>query len=105
MRMRAGFGVVCATLLVAGPALATTVTNQDMKSHTVVVDLGAKESRHDIAAGQSMKFDCPERCGFRDLALGTSRTADNNAQLVIDKDAELHFKGGQGDYLMKDGSR
>lgn len=54
-----------AIVLVAGPALALTVTNKDSKEHTIGLDLGDKESVHKIPAGQSLTFknECDEGCG------------------------------------------
>jgi hypothetical protein len=52
-------------ILVAGPALALTVTNKDSKEHTIGLDMGNKETVHTIPAGQSLTFkkECDEGCG------------------------------------------
>ena len=96
---------VCAFLFIAGPALASvTVSNQDVKSHTLVVNRGTKgESNQDIAAGKSSQLDCPEDCGLRVESSPYSRIAGGNSSLVIDHEGELHFVGGQGDMTMPNG--
>lgn len=49
--------------LFAGTAHAVTVVNKDAQAHTIGIDWGNKESVEKIAAGKSVKFDCPEGCG------------------------------------------
>lgn len=105
MAMKAGLGVLCATFLMASPAFAAvTITNQDSKPHTIVVNYGNKSEQKTVDAGKSIEVDCPQDCGLRDLAFGTSRTAGPNAKMVVDKDAELHFVKGEGDFQMKNGT-
>jgi hypothetical protein len=52
------------SLLMASPAFATSVTNLDIKEHTITVDRGAKESQQKIAAGATAQVDCLGGCGF-----------------------------------------
>lgn len=104
MRTTTACGVLCAALLAASPAFAVTITNQDSKPHTIVINHDQGETRQQIAAGQSATVNCPDNCGFRDLAFGTSRTVGGNAKLVIDKDGELHVAGGKGDFEMPNGT-
>ena len=105
MAMKTGIGALCASIFLATPVFAAvTITNQDSKSHTIVVDRGKSETKQDIAGGKSVQVDCPDKCGFRDEANGYSRVAGGDSKLVIDKDAELHFVGGKGDLTMPNGT-
>ena len=105
MSTKIAAAVICATLLGAGPALAAvTITNNDSKPHTVVIDHGSNSQQQKVEAGKTVTANCPDKCGFRDLAFGTSRLAGGNAKLVIDKDGELHFQGGAGDFVMPNGT-
>lgn len=97
MLLKACVGALGATLLVASPAFAVTIVNQDTNAHTLTIDRGAKETQKDMAPGATLKVDCPDKCGFRDEAYGFSRLADGDARLVIDKNAMLHFANGHGD--------
>ncbi len=104
MRIIMAAGLIGAGVLAASPAFAVTVTNQDSKSHTVAVNDGKSDTTKGLAAGASADFPCPDKCGFRDLAFGTSRVVGGQTKLVIDKDGELHTPGGQGDFQMKNGT-
>lgn len=104
MRLIMAAGVIGAGVLAASPAFAVTVTNQDSKSHTIVVKDGKSDTTKDLAAGASAEFPCPDKCGFRDLAYGTSRLAGGQAKLVIDKDGEVHMAGGHGDFELSNGT-
>ena len=104
MRFMMIAGVLGASVLAASPAFAVTVTNQDSKTHTVVVNDGKSDTTKDLAAGASADFPCPDKCGFRDLAFGTSRLVGGKTKLVIDKDGELHQLGAQGDFEMPNGT-
>lgn len=103
MLLKTSLGALSAVLLAASPAFAVTVTNQDSKTHTVVIDHGPSEQQQDVAAGKSLQVSCPDKCGFRDLAFGTGRLAGGDAKLVIDKAGELHFVGGHGDFGLANG--
>lgn len=48
-----------ALLLMAGSAMAVTVENKSSGEITIGVDHGAKEQVKTIAAGKSVKLDCP----------------------------------------------
>lgn len=85
--------VLAAVAMAASPALATTIVNQDTKEHTLTVDRGKEQKDHKIAAGDSLKVDCPEKCGFRLGTVGYGRQAGNDEKLVIGADGML---GGGG---------
>lgn len=104
MLMKTTALVLCSLALGAGPAFAVTITNQDSKPHTLVINNGSKDKQQVVAPGKTVTASCPDKCGFRDLAFGTSRVAGGKTKLVIDKDGELHFIGGEGDFQMKNGT-
>ena len=104
MRVLLAAGAMGAGLLAASPAFAVTVTNNDSKSHTIVVNDGKSDMTTELKASASADFPCPEKCGFRDLAFGTSRVVGSTAKLVIDKDGEVHAPGGQGDFQLQNGT-
>ena len=79
------------SLLMATPALATSVMNQDTKEHTLTVDRGAKESQQKIAAGATAQIDCPGGCGFTVEGSGYGREPSNDDKLVIKKDGMLDY--------------
>lgn len=81
-----------------------TITNQNSHPHTLTINRGTSETHQDIDGGKSVQVDCPSNCGFHDETNGFSRVAGGNSQLVIDKDAELHFVGGSGDMTMSNGT-
>lgn len=95
MTQSSGFknGLAAGTMLIllATPALAVSVTNQDTKEHTVTVDRGATENTRKLAAGDTLKVDCPERCGFRVVGSGYGRQPGPDGKLVIDGAGMLRF--------------
>ena len=78
-----------AFMMAASPALATTIANQDKKEHTLTVDHGATQDDRKIAAGESVKIDCPERCGFRLRSVGYGQQPANDENLIINTDGML----------------
>ncbi len=104
MRFIMAAAVIGTGVLAASPAFAVTVTNQDSKSHTIVVNDGKTDATKTLAAGASADFACPDKCGFRDLAFGTSRVVGGSAKLMIDKDGEVHVAGGHGDFELNNGT-
>lgn len=104
MRITMAAAIIGAGVLAASPAFAVTVTNQDSKTHTIIVNDGKSDQTKDLAAGASAEFPCPDKCGFRDPAFGTSRVAGGTAKLVIDKDGEVHMAGGHGDFVLGNGT-
>ena len=91
MRITAGLAFVCTIALLATPAFATSITNQDTKEHTIIVDHGAKESQQKIAAGGTAQVDCSEKCGLTVEGSGYGREPTNDDKLIIDKQGMLHF--------------
>jgi hypothetical protein len=75
-------------LVFTGSASAVTVLNKDTKEHTIGIDLGNKEAVEHIAAGKSVKFDCPDGCGvtgpwgFSWMAKGADEIVTNGKNLV-----------------------
>lgn len=53
-----------ALFLMMGSALAVTVENKSSGEITIGVDYGNKEDIKEIAAGKSVKLDCPDGCGI-----------------------------------------
>jgi hypothetical protein len=78
-------------IVLATPVLAVSITNQDTKEHTVTVDRGATESNQKVSAGDTLRVDCPERCGFRVVGSGYGRQPSPDGKLVIDKAGMLRF--------------
>ena len=91
MRNAGTFTLAGILVLLAGPAMAVTITNQDSKEHTLTVDRGAQESQKKIGAGQSVQVDCPEGCGFRVLGSGYGRQPGNDGKLIIDTKGMLQL--------------
>ena len=86
-------GLAAGTMLIvlATPAFAVSITNQDTKEHTVTVDRGTTENNQKVASGDTLRVDCPERCGFRVVGSGYGRQPGPDGKLVIDKAGMLRF--------------
>jgi hypothetical protein len=82
-----------ALVLAASPAWAVTVTNQAKQEHTLTVDLGEKENDLKIAAGASLKLDCPDGCAvrLRSGPAGYDRMAAGGEALVINQGGFLDY--------------
>ncbi|MHB2211471.1 hypothetical protein ACYCO6_34410 [Methylobacterium sp. CM6257] len=78
-------------MVLVTPAFAVSIANQDTKEHTVTVDRGAMESKQKVASGDTLRVDCPERCGFRVVGSGYGRQPGPDGKLVIDKAGMLRF--------------
>ena len=92
--MKLRITALCVTALVlpsAAPAFAVSITNQSAKEHTITVDRGATESTQKISAGDTLKVDCPEGCGFRVVGSGYGRQPGPEGKLAIDKAGMLRF--------------
>jgi len=91
--IKSAAAVFGALMLASGPAWAVTVTNQAKQEHTLTVDLGEKENDHKIAAGASLKVDCPDGCGLRLRSgpVGYDRMADSGDKLVINQNGFLLY--------------
>ncbi|MFD1701754.1 hypothetical protein ACFSCV_01940 [Methylopila henanensis] len=85
--------VVGAGALVAGPALAVTVTNQSDKAHEITVDLGSEEPKTKIDAGKSATVDCPDGCEVRGGPFAYGLAATKGDKIVIGKDGMLAYEG------------
>lgn len=81
--------------LMAGPALAVTVTNQTDKAHEVTADLGATEPKTNIEAGKSAKLDCPEGCEVRAVGLNSYGVMAKSGEKLVIKDGMLGFEGAK----------
>ncbi|KQT56137.1 hypothetical protein ASG52_24380 [Methylobacterium sp. Leaf456] len=71
------------TILVATPALAITVTNQDKGEHTLTVDKGEAQATQKLAAGASAEVECKEGCELRVAGSGYGRSVEKGDKLVI----------------------
>lgn len=91
MQGRSIAALASVALLMATPAFATSITNQDTKDHTINVDRGAKKSQQKIAAGTTAQVDCPGGCGFTVEGSGYGREPTNDDKLVINKDGMLDY--------------
>lgn len=98
---KSGLAAGMMLIVLATPALAVSITNQDTKEHTVTVDRGATESDQKISSGDTLRADCPERCGFRVVGSGYGRQPGPDGKLVIDKAGMLRFE----EETASDGSR
>lgn len=87
----AGLAAGTMLMVLATPAFAVSITNQDTKEHTVTVDRGVIESNRKVASGDTLRVDCPERCGFRVVDSGYGRQPGPDGKLVIDKAGVLRF--------------
>jgi hypothetical protein len=80
--------------VLAAPAAAVTVTNKAASEITIGVDLGNTEKVETIAAGKSVKLDCPEGCGvtgpwgFSWMASGDDQITTDGKSLVTVMDGK-----------------
>lgn len=89
--LKTGLAAGTMLILLVTPALAVSITNQDTKEHTVTVDRGTTENTRKVAAGDTLKVDCPERCGFRVVGSGYGRQPGPDGKLIIDEAGMLRF--------------
>lgn len=89
--LKTGLGAGTMLIVLATPAFAVSITNQDTKEHTVTVDRGTTENNQKVASGDTLRVDCPERCGFRVVGSGYGRQPGPDGKLVIDKAGMLRF--------------
>ncbi len=79
---------LAALALTATAASAVTVTNTDSKDHKIAISWGNKQTVENVAAGKSVKFDCPDDCGvsgpwgFSWMAKGNDTITNNGKSLV-----------------------
>jgi hypothetical protein len=79
---------LAALALSATAASAVTVTNTDSKDHKIAISWAKKQTVEPVAAGKSIKFDCPEDCGvsgpwgFSWMAKGNDTITTNGKSLV-----------------------
>lgn len=79
---------LAALALQATAAAAVTVTNTDSKDHKIAITWAKKQTVEPVAAGKSIKFDCPEDCGvsgpwgFSWMAKGNDTITTNGKSLV-----------------------
>lgn len=89
--LKIGLTAAMMSILLTTAALAVSITNQDNKEHTVTVDRGATESTRKVSAGDTLKVDCPERCGLRVVGSGYGRQPGPDGKLIIDQAGMLRF--------------
>lgn len=70
-------------VLMAGPATAFTILNQDKRDHTLTIDRGIDETDRKIGPGETAKFDCSEGCSVRVRGSGYDRAPEMNDRLII----------------------
>jgi hypothetical protein len=79
---------LAALALTATAASAVTVKNTDSKDHKIAITWANKQVVEPVAAGKSLKFDCPEDCGvsgpwgFSWMAKGNDTITTNGKDLV-----------------------
>lgn len=76
---------ICALGLMAGSAMAVTVTNKTGKDHKIGIDMGDKERVETIGAGKvlDLKGECADGCGFTG-PWGYSWMAKGNENFAFD---------------------
>jgi hypothetical protein len=73
----------------ATPAFAVTVNNAGGEEREITFDLGAEEKKEKVAAGKSVKGDCPEGCAVRVTGRGFDYMAKTGDELYVLEDLTI----------------